>query len=472
MKDIKKEPFQNDTICAISTPYGSGAISVIRLSGNDAIMICKKVFTPNQKKIDIAKVESHSLHLGKIFNETNTLLDEVIVGIFRDPHSYTGEDIVEISCHGSIYIQEQILQLLIRNGARAAKPGEFTLRAFLNGKMDLAQAEAVADLISSQSNISHKLAIQQMKGGFSEQIKHLRNELVEFSALLELELDFSEEDVEFANREKLTELLSRIKSEVLHLLESYSLGNVLKNGIPVTIIGKPNVGKSTLLNILLNEDRAIVSEIPGTTRDAIEDTMIMNGICFRFIDTAGLREAQDKIESIGVERTYEKIANASIILYMFDISESNIDEIKKEINEFRLRFEKQDKKIILVGNKIDILDESPKGFKDIVAFDTIFISAKRRENINLITERLVKLVNDNEFLNASGTIVTNSRHYEALHQSQESLDKAMDGLNEKLSEDLLATHIRMALHYLGEITGDITSDEILDSIFSKFCIGK
>jgi len=349
MKDIKKEPFQNDTICAISTPYGSGAISVIRLSGNDAIMICKKVFTPNQKKIDIAKVESHSLHLGKIFNETNTLLDEVIVGIFRDPHSYTGEDIVEISCHGSIYIQEQILQLLIRNGARAAKPGEFTLRAFLNGKMDLAQAEAVADLISSQSNISHKLAIQQMKGGFSEQIKHLRNELVEFSALLELELDFSEEDVEFANREKLTELLSRIKSEVLHLLESYSLGNVLKNGIPVTIIGKPNVGKSTLLNILLNEDRAIVSEIPGTTRDAIEDTMIMNGICFRFIDTAGLREAQDKIESIGVERTYEKIANASIILYMFDISESNIDEIKKGFeSKFRYNIHIAEKKGVIV----------------------------------------------------------------------------------------------------------------------------
>ena len=250
------------------------------------------------------------------------------------------------------------------------------------------------------------------------------------------------------------------------------MGNVLKSGIPVTIIGKPNVGKSTLLNILLNEDRAIVSEIPGTTRDAIEDTMVINGICFRFIDTAGLREAHDKIESIGVERTYEKIANASIILYMFDISNSNIDEIKNEINEFKSKFEKQDKKIILVGNKTDILVEFPKGFKDIVEFDTIFISAKRRENIHLITERLVKLVNDNEYLNASGTIITNSRHYEALHQSLESLDKAVSGLKEKLSEDLLATHIRSALHYLGEITGDITSEEILDSIFNKFCIGK
>ena len=472
MKINNKTTSQNDTICAISTPFGSGAISIIRLSGKNAISICKKGFTPNQKTVDIEKVESHSLHLGKIFDESNTLLDEVIVGIFRNPHSYTGEDIVEISCHGSIYIQEQILQLLIRNGAKSAKPGEFTLRAFLNGKMDLAQSEAVADLISSQSSITHKLAIQQMKGGFSEQIKHLRDQLVEFSALLELELDFSEEDVEFANREKLAELLSKIKSEVTSLLESYSLGNVLKSGIPVTIIGKPNVGKSTLLNILLNEDRAIVSEIPGTTRDAIEDTIVINGICFRFIDTAGLRETQDKIESIGVERTYEKIANASIILYLFDISDSSIDEIKNEINEFKSKFEKQDKKIILVANKTDMLIEFPKGFKDFVEYETIFISAKRRENINLIIERLVKSVNENEYLNTSGTIITNSRHYEALHQSQESLDKAMIGLKEKITEDLLATHIRMALHYLGEITGDISSEEILDSIFSKFCIGK
>ena len=472
MQENKKSSLQNDTICAISTPFGCGAISIIRLSGYNAFSICKKVFIPNQKTIDIEKVESHSLHLGKIYDESNTLLDEVITAVFRNPHSYTGEDIVEISCHGSIYIQEQILQLLIRSGAKAAKPGEFTLRAFLNGKMDLAQSEAVADLISSQSSITHKLAIQQMKGGFSEQIKHLRNQLVEFSALLELELDFSEEDVEFANRDKLAELLSKIKSEVTSLLESYSLGNVLKSGIPVTIIGKPNVGKSTLLNILLNEDRAIVSEIPGTTRDAIEDTMIINGICFRFIDTAGLRETQDKIESIGVERTYEKIANASIILYLFDISDSSIDEIKSEINEFRSKFEKQDKKIILIANKTDMLVEFPKGFKDFVEHETIFISAKRRENINLIIERLVKSVNENEYLNTSGTIVTNSRHYEALHQSQESLDKAMTGLKEKITEDLLATHIRMALHYLGEITGDISSEEILDSIFSKFCIGK
>ena len=329
--------FKNDTICAISTPFGMGAISVIRLSGIEAIHICNKVFIPNNKNTDIENAATHTSHFGKIILEDKTLLDEVIVNIFKNPHSYTGEDIVEISCHGSVYIQEQLLQLLIRNGARSAKAGEFTLRAFLNGKLDLAQAEAVADLISSDSNAAHKLAINQMKGGFSEQIKLLRNQLIEFSAMLELELDFSEEDVEFANREKLAQLLTHISSEVSALLNSYSLGNVLKSGIPVAIIGKPNVGKSTLLNILLNEDRAIVSEIPGTTRDAIEDTMIINGVCFRFIDTAGLREATDKIEHIGIERTYEKIAKASIIIYLFDICEDNIDDIKIAVNEIKAK---------------------------------------------------------------------------------------------------------------------------------------
>jgi tRNA modification GTPase len=472
MKSKENQSFQNDTICAVSTAFGKGAISVIRLSGADAINICSKVFIPNHKETVITKISSHTLHFGKIIKEGGSLLDEAVVGIFRNPHSYTGEDVVEISCHGSVFIQEQIMQLLIRNGARAAKPGEFTMRAFLNGKMDLAQAEAVADLISSQSNAAHKIAIQQMKGGFSEEIKLLRSQLVEFTALLELELDFSEEDVEFANREKLIELLSKIETEVSSLLESFSLGNVLKSGIPVSIIGKPNVGKSTLLNILLNEDRAIVSEIPGTTRDTIEDTMIINGICFRFIDTAGLREAQDKIESIGVERTYEKIAQASIIIYIFDISDSSTKELKKAVNELRSKFGKDDKKIIFVANKTDLLVEVPRGFKDIVDFDTIFISAKRRENIHLVTERLVKTVIDNEFFNTSGTVVTNTRHYDALLQSKDAIGKALEGLTEKLSGDLLATHIRRALHYLGEITGDITTEEILDNIFGKFCIGK
>ncbi len=461
---------QDNTICAISTPFGMGAISVIRLSGIQAIHICNKVFIPNNKNTDIEKAATHTSHFGKIILEDKTLLDEVIVNIFKNPHSYTGEDIVEISCHGSVFIQEQLLQLLIRNGARSAKAGEFTLRAFLNGKLDLAQAEAVADLISSDSNAAHKLAINQMKGGFSEQIKLLRNQLIEFSAMLELELDFSEEDVEFANREKLAQLLTHISSEVSALLNSYSLGNVLKSGIPVAIIGKPNVGKSTLLNILLNEDRAIVSEIPGTTRDAIEDTMIINGVCFRFIDTAGLREATDKIEHIGIERTYEKIAKASIIIYLFDICEDNIDDIKTAVNEIKAKAG-DGSRIILVANKTDKLIEEPKGFAEIVEFDTIFISAKRRENINLLTARLLRAVND-DLANISSTVVTSSRHYEALHHSMDSLAEASEALTNGVSNDLLAEHIRTALHYLGEITGDITTEEILDSIFSKFCVGK
>jgi tRNA modification GTPase len=462
---------QNDTICAISTPFGMGAISVIRLTGIQAISICNKVFIPNSKNTNITNVSSHTSHLGKIFSDDKTLLDEVIVSVFMNPHSYTGEDIVEISCHGSVYIQEQLLQLLIKNGARSAKAGEFTLRAFLNGKLDLAQAEAVADLISSDSNAAHKLAINQMKGGFSEQIKLLRNQLVEFTAMLELELDFSEEDVEFANRENLAKLLTNISTEVSALLESYSLGNVLKSGIPVAIIGKPNVGKSTLLNILLNEDRAIVSEIPGTTRDAIEDTMIINGVCFRFIDTAGLREAKDRIEHIGIERTYEKIAKASIIIYLFDISEDNIDDIKNAVSDIRAKAGDASKKIILVANKTDKLVDTPKGFKEIVEFDTIFISAKRRENINLITGRLLRAVND-DLANISSTVVTSSRDYEALHHAKDSLAEASIALRDGISNDLLAEHIKATLHYLGEITGDITTEEILDSIFSKFCIGK
>ncbi len=470
MKSRSSQTFQNDTICAVSTPFGIGAISIIRISGSEAFQICKKIFIPN-KKADILTATSQSLHLGKIVGKDLSIIDEVLLGIFKNPYSYTGEDIVEISCHGSVFIQEQIIQLLIRNGARAAKPGEFTMRAFLNGKMDLAQAEAVADLISSNSNAAHKLAIQQMKGGFSTQIKYLRNQLIEIASLLELELDFGEEDVEFADREKLSDLLNKIKSEVSALLESYSLGNVMKAGIPVAIIGKPNVGKSTLLNILLNEDRAIVSDIPGTTRDAIEDSINIQGVCFRFIDTAGLREAKGKIESMGVEKTYKKIALASIILYLFDISESSIDEIKDTMKNFKSSDTYHDKKIILIANKTDKLVELPKEFKDITEYDPIFISAKRRENIQLITESLVKSVGE-IYNNTEGTIVTNSRHYEALHNSMGSITEAMKGLNDGISNDLLATHIKSALHFLGEITGNITTEEILDSIFSKFCIGK
>lgn len=471
MNNVNNKFSGNSTICAVSTPPGKGAIAVVRLSGPDALTILAKVFSPKQKTTDIFNAASHTLHFGNIITHDNILLDEVIAGIFRNPHSYTGEDIVEISCHGSVYILEQLIQLLIKNGAKTAKPGEFTLRAFLNGKSDLAQAEAVADLIASDSEAAHKLAIQQMKGGFSHQVKNLRNRLLEFTALLELELDFSEEDVEFANREKLTELLTEIYSAVTSLLDSYSLGNVLKTGVPVAIIGKPNVGKSTLLNILLNEDRAIVSEIPGTTRDSIEDTVVIRGICFRFIDTAGLREAKDEIEVIGVERTYEKIALASVIIYMFDINENGIEEIKTTISDFRSRFAGDDKIFIPVANKIDMLLESPKRFKDLLEINPVFISAKRRENIHLITENLVKSVSEG-ILNYDSAIITNSRHYEALMLSKDSLEKTMTGLKENLSNDLLATHIRAALHYLGEITGEITTEDILESIFSKFCVGK
>ncbi|NTW34352.1 MAG: tRNA uridine-5-carboxymethylaminomethyl(34) synthesis GTPase MnmE [Bacteroidetes bacterium] len=462
---------QNDTICAVSTSFGVAAISVIRLSGSEALQICKKIFESNNKSFDFDAVKSHSLHLVKIINTDNSVLDEALISVFKNPHSYTGEDIVEISCHGSIYIQEQLMQLLIKNGARTAQPGEFTLRAFLNGKMDLAQAEAVADLISSKSETSHKLALQQMKGGVSKQIKQLRNQLIEISSLLELELDFSEEDIEFANRDKLSGLLLNIKKEVLVLLESYSLGNVLKTGIPVAIIGKPNVGKSTLLNILLNEDRAIVSEIPGTTRDIIEDSIIINGICFRFIDTAGLREAQDEIESVGIEKTYQKIELASIILYMFDVSETGIDEIKETIKDFREKINDKDKKLIIIGNKIDNLIETPKGFKDLLEFNTIFISAKRRENINLIVEKLVESVSSS-YLNTNDAVITNSRHYEALNHSQESIESGIRGLEDNISNDLLAENLRAALYYLGEITGDISNEEVLENIFSNFCIGK
>ena len=462
---------QNDTICAVSTSFGAAAISVIRLSGPKAFEICKKIFESNKISFDFDTVKSQSLHLGKIINIDSSILDEVLVSFFKNPHSYTGEDIIEISCHGSVYIQEQLMQLLIKNGARTAQPGEFTLRSFLNGKMDLAQAEAVADLISSKAESSHKLALQQMKGGVSKQIKQLRNQLLELSSLLELELDFSEEDVEFANRDKLSELLSNIKKEIAVLLQSYSMGNVLKTGIPVAIIGKPNVGKSTLLNILLNEDRAIVSEIPGTTRDIIEDSIIINGICFRFIDTAGLRDAQDEIEFVGIEKTYQKIDLASIILYMFDISETYIDEIKETIKDFLEKIDNKDKKLIIIGNKIDNLIETPKGFKDLLELDTIFISAKRRENINLIIEKLTESVS-NSYLNINDAVVTNSRHYEALDHSHESIENAIKGLKNNLSNDLLAENIRAALYYLGEITGDITNEEILENIFSNFCIGK
>ena len=458
-----------DTICAIATSPGVGAIAIIRVSGSEAFKICEKIFFPRKNNLKISKVKSHSIHFGTI-GDCNNILDEVLISVFKAPNSYTGEDSVEISCHGSIYIQQKIQELLIKNGARYAKPGEFTLRGFLNAKFDLSQSEAVADLIASNSEASHCLAIDQMRGGFSKKIKELRAKLVEFASLIELELDFSEEDLEFAERPKLMKLLKEIEKELKKLTDSFSVGNVLKTGIPVAIIGKPNVGKSTLLNALLNEEKAIVSDIPGTTRDAIEDTIVIEGISFRFIDTAGLRNTKNEIEIIGVERTYEKINQASVILYLFDISSDTPKEIIENLNDFKDHINNKNKKFILIGNKIDKLVEMPHSFKDLVELETIYISAKRKENINLISESLVKSVN---FENISDkTLVSNIRHYEALSKSLLAIKNIEEGFKNEIPTDLISTDIRDALHHLGEITGEITTNEILDSIFMKFCIGK
>ncbi len=461
--------FNNDTICAPATPPGPGAIAVIRISGQDSFSVCEKIFKPKKRKTKLSKSPSHTIHFG-IIHENENILDEVLVSIFKKPNSYTGEDSVEISCHGSDYIQQKIIELLIKNGVRFAEPGEFTLRAFLNGKFDLSQAEAVADLIASQSKSSHSLALKQMRGGFSDKIKELRQQLLNFSSLIELELDFGEEDVEFADRTELLELLSKLKSEINNLIESFSLGNVMKNGIPVAIIGKPNVGKSTLLNALLNEEKAIVSEIPGTTRDIIEDTIVIKGVSFRFIDTAGLRDGGDEIETIGIERTHEKIKLASIVLYVFDISSTTIDQIKEVIEDFKNQIKNDNKRLILIGNKIDKLIEMPDGFKDLVELETIFISAKRKENINLITESLLKSIITDDLQDTA--IVTNTRHYDALTKAAEALSNIKNGFNNNLPTDLISIDIRDALHYLGEITGEITTDEILGNIFGRFCIGK
>jgi len=458
-----------DTICALSTPPGTGAIAIIRISGPRTFEVCKGIFHPYEKKFNLQKAKSHTIHLGSIRYDNN-IIDEVLISLFRAPNSYTGDDVIEISCHGSTFIQQKILELILGVNVRMAKPGEFTLRAFLNGKLDLSQAEAVADLIASKSNGSHDLAIRQMRGGFSKKIKELRRKLVEVASLIELELDFGEEDVEFADRSDLSHLLDEIKSEISVMLESFSLGNVLKNGIPVTIIGKPNVGKSTILNAILNEDRAIVSEIPGTTRDTIEDTIVIGGYSFRFIDTAGLRAAENKIESIGIEKTWEKINEASVILYVFDVSEDSFNDVTDALIEFKDLLENESKQFILVGNKTDKLDILPRGFKQFVEYETVFVSGKRRENIHLIAESLLKTIKQANI--SDGIVISNTRHYEALQKTLSSLTEIFNGLNNNLSSDLLTIDIRNALYHLGEITGEITTDEILGNIFSKFCIGK
>ena len=453
-----------ETIIALATPNGLGAISVIRISGNNSIKITEKLFKSNKNKL-LSNQKSHTVHLGHII-KGNHELDEVLITLFKGPNSYTGEDTIEISCHGSTYIQKEIINLFIDNGIRIANPGEFTLRAFLNGKMDLNQAEAVADLIASENEGSHKLAMQQMKSGFSNDLKKLRAELLHFSSMIELELDFSQEDVEFAERNDFKNLTNKIKSELKILIDSFQSGNVLKNGISVAIAGKPNAGKSSLLNTLLNEDKAIVSDIPGTTRDSIEDSLIINGINFRFIDTAGLRETNDVIESKGIEKTKEKIKKANILLYLFDINDTNINEIKNSLDSFR----RDDLSIILVRNKIDLKIYNKNLLNDLKKLELIEISATEKKSVLKLKERLIDEVN---LLNPyTDVIISNSRHYEALKKALKAIEEVNKGLKENISGDLLSVDIRRSIEFLAEITGEITNDDVLGNIFANFCIGK
>jgi len=453
-----------ETIIALATPNGLGAISVIRISGNNSIKITEKLFKSNKNKL-LSNQKSHTVHLGHIM-KGNHELDEVLITLFKGPNSYTGEDTIEISCHGSTYIQKEIINLFIDNGIRIANPGEFTLRAFLNGKMDLNQAEAVADLIASENEGSHKLAMQQMKSGFSNDLKKLRAELLHFSSMIELELDFSQEDVEFAERNDFKNLTNKIKSELKILINSFQSGNVLKNGISVAIAGKPNAGKSSLLNTLLNEDKAIVSDIPGTTRDSIEDSLIINGINFRFIDTAGLRETNDVIESKGIEKTKENIKKAKILLYLFDINDTNINEIKNSLDSFM----RDDLSIILVRNKIDLKINNKNLLNDLKKLELIEISATEKKSVLKLKERLIDEVN---LLNPyTDVIISNSRHYEALKKALKAIEEVNKGLKENISGDLLSVDIRRSIEFLAEITGEITNDDVLGNIFANFCIGK
>ena len=460
---------QNDTIIALATPSGAAAIAVIRLSGSKAVQMVDTSFKSISSK-KLVSQKTHTIHLGHIV-EDSRVLDEVLVSVFNNPKSYTGEDVVEISCHGSSYIQQEIIQLFVRNGARIANPGEFTLRAFLNAKLDLSQAEAVADLIASDNKASHQIAMQQMRGGFSNEIKILRDELLNFASLIELELDFSEEDVEFANRKQFEELLERIIKVLKHLIDSFSTGNVIKNGIPISIIGAPNVGKSTLLNALLNEDKAIVSDIAGTTRDAIEDEITIEGIKFRFIDTAGIRTTEDTIESIGIKKTFEKITQSQVVLYLLDASRVTTETIQIFNTEIRkIQEQYPDKQLVVIANK---MDESDQEYIEtsFVYPHTLFTSAKSGLGIDALKAKLLEFVNTGALRN-NDTIITNSRHYDSLLKALAEVQKVQQGMDANLSGDLLAIDIRQALYHFGEITGEITSDDLLGNIFANFCIGK
>ncbi len=455
-----------ETICALATPSGEGAIGVIRLSGSKAFEIASKVFVSKMKGKTIENSPTHSAIFGEIVHKEK-LIDECICTVFRSPHSYSGEDSVEFSIHGSSFIAQKLIVALLENGASLANRGEFTKRAFLNGKLDLSQAEAVCDLIQSHNEASHTLALKQLRGGYVDVLYSLRQKLIDISSLLELELDFSDQDVEFADRSSLIGMLNDIKTRAKELIDSFQMGSCFKNGIPVTIVGKPNSGKSTLLNVFLKEDRAIVSDEEGTTRDTIEESLNLRGLEFRFIDTAGIRESTNKIEKAGIERTFEAIEKSKIILFIVDINKTTPKEAKQEIEELKQRIDFSDKHIIVIANKIDIQKQKYKGWKDINAVE---ISAKTKQNIGEIVERMFELFDINE-LNDK-IFVSNQRHYEALKLLLDSIHSTEQGLTNNLPSDLIASDIRTCLHHLGEITGEISTEEILGNIFSKFCIGK
>ncbi len=460
-----------DTIIALATPSGMGAIAVIRLSGEDAISIVADHFKSKYGNKKLANVKSHTIHLGSIIDGVR-VIDEGLVSIFKNPHSYTGENVVEINCHGSVYIQQEIIQLFLRNGCRMADNGEFTMRSFLNGKMDLSQAEAVADVISSNSSASHQMAIQQMRGGITNELKELRMQLLDFAALIELELDFSGEDVEFADRTKFKELVAQITFVLKRLIDSFAFGNAMKNGIPVAIIGEPNVGKSTLLNTLLNEEKAIVSEIAGTTRDAIEDEMIIEGVAFRFIDTAGIRETADIVESIGIKKAFEKAENAQLIIFLIDANKFSTSKegFLQEIDTIKNRF--PNKRLLVIANKIDTLTTNEIEILKSSISNLIFLSAKEKSGIDSLKSELTSLVNIGALSN-NETIVTNSRHFEALNNALIAISSVQQGIDLDITTDLFSIDIRECLRHLGNITGEYDVDkDILGHIFSNFCIGK
>lgn len=460
------------TITAISTPPGIGGIAVIRVSGNDALLYSNAIFVSKKKSFSLLQQKPNSVSFGIIVNTHNEAIDDVLISVFRSPHSFTGEDVVEISCHGSVFVQQQILQLLIEQGCVLAQPGEFTQRAFLNGKMDLSQAEAVADLIASTSAASHRMALNQMRGGFSNELQKLRTQLLDFVSLVELELDFNEEDVEFADRSKLKVLANDIEMLMTKLSDSFRVGNAIKNGIPVALVGETNVGKSTLLNLLLNEDKAIVSDIHGTTRDSIEDSININGITFRFIDTAGIRNTKDKVENMGIERTYQKIEQAAIVLWIVDCT-----QVSEHIEWLTDRIAKraEGKKIILVFNKIDKIAEDEREilsqlFEQFES-ERIYISARDRINTDGLQKALIEAAQLPE-INPGDVVVNNIRHFEALQNAHRAISRVIEGLDSGISGDFLSQDIRECIYFIGEITGQISNNEILGNIFGKFCIGK